>query len=454
MEIALSNVSKTSELAEFLLRTEFDDIPENVREHVKLCILDWLGAALAGAVERPGKIARSVIRELGGKPECTIIGANRKTSCVNAALVNGICGHTVELDDVNELALIHPAAPVIPAALAVGERCGSAGRDMITAVVLGYEAAVRLGMAMNPSHYEFWHTTGTCGTFGATVAAAKLLGLDKNQMIQALGIAGTQAAGLIETFGTMSKPLNPGRAAHSGVLAALLAEKGFTSTTQILDSRIGYCYAASKQPKLNELTEELGTRYAVLKTCFKCHASCGHTHGAIDALQSIVSTSDLKPAMVEQIIVETYPIAVNVVGNKPDPATGSDAKFSLNYCLAAALLFGRVGLEEFSEQRMKDTRVRELSKRVIVKVGQEFANAVLGSARVTVCDSRGGRKSVKVDVPKGYPDNPLTASELKQKFTKLACIALPKRQVEKIIKNVENLDKIRVCSLAVLLSKN
>jgi 2-methylcitrate dehydratase PrpD len=155
--------------------------------------------------------------------------------------------------------------------------------------------------------------------------------------------------------------------------------------------------------------------------------------------------------MVEQIIVETYPIAVNVVGNKPDPATGSDAKFSLNYCLAAALLFGRVGLEEFSEQRMCDPRVRELSKKVVVNISQEFANAVLGSARVTLCDSSGKRTSVKVDAPKGYPDNPLTADELKHKFMGLARIALPKRQVEKIIERVENLDEIRVSSLAVLL---
>ena len=217
MEIALSNESRTSELAQFLVRTKFEDISGNVRQHAKLCILDWLGASLAGSVETPGKIVRSVIRELGGKKEATIIGAHGKSTCLNAALANGISGHTIELDDVNEVAIIHPAAAVVPAALAVAERCGSNGRDMIAAVVLGYETEVRLGIAMNPSHYEYWHPTGTCGTFGATVAAGKLLGLGKEQMIRALGIAGTQAAGLIETFGTMSKPLNPGRAAQSGV---------------------------------------------------------------------------------------------------------------------------------------------------------------------------------------------------------------------------------------------
>jgi len=340
---------------------------------------------------------------------------------------------------------------VMPAALAGAEYCGSSGRDMITAVALGYEAEVRLGMAMNPSHYEYWHPTGTCGTFGGAVTAGKLLGLGREQMIRALGIAGTQASGLIETFGSMSKPLNPGKAAQSGVLAALLARKGFTSTSQILESKIGYCYAASREPRLNEITKDLGVRYAILRTCFKWHASCGHTHGAIDAVQNIVSKYDVRPEMVEQVIVETYPIAVSVVGGKPDPVSSSDAKFSLNYCLAAALVFGRVGLEEFSEQRRRNPQVREMSKKIIVRTGAEFANTVLGSAKVTVCVRGGRRMSFKVEVPKGYPDNPLTASELKQKFRGLARLALPNSQVEKIIARVEHLENMQVSSLTALL---
>ena len=444
-------MTETRELAEFIVKTNFNDLPENVQRHAKLCILDWLGASLAGSIEPPAKIISAIMRELGGKRESTLIGAHTKTACVNAALANGIIGHTVELDDVHELSIIHPAAPVIPAALAVAERRDSSGQDMIAAVVLGYEAEIRIGMAMNPSHYQYWHTTGTCGTFGAAVTAGKLLDLDEEEMIQALGMAGTQAAGLVEVFGTMSKPLNPGRAAQSGVLAALLAQKGFTSSKQMLDSKIGYCYAASTEPKLNDITEQLGTRFEILRNCFKCHASCGHTHGAIDAVQSIVSRHGIKPDMVEEVVVETYPIAVNVVGNKPEPTTSSDAKFSLHYCLAAALVFGRVGLDEFSEKRLNDSQLRDMSRKIVVKVGPEFANAVLGSARVTVRVRDGRKMSFKVDVPKGYPDNPLTASELKQKFRRLASVALPKSQAEKIILRVENLDKIRVSSLASLL---
>ena len=167
-------MTETRKLAEFIVKTNFNDLPENVQRHAKLCIMDWLGASLAGSIEPPAKMISAIMRELGGKRESTIIGAHTKTACMNAALANGIIGHTVELDDVHELSIIHPAAPVIPAALAIGERCDSSGQDFIAAVVLGYEAGIRIGMAMNPSHYQYWHTTGTCGTFGAAVTAGNV----------------------------------------------------------------------------------------------------------------------------------------------------------------------------------------------------------------------------------------------------------------------------------------
>ena len=444
-------MTETRELAQFIVKTDFSDLPGNVQRHAKFCVLDWLGASLAGSVEPPAKIISAIMRELGGKRESTIIGAETKTACVNAALANGIIGHTVELDDVHELSIIHPAAPVMPAALAVAERCGSRGQEMITAVVLGYETEIRIGMAMNPSHYQYWHTTGTCGTFGAAVTAGKLLNLDEEEMIQALGMAGTQAAGLIETFGTMSKPLNPGKAAQSGVLAALLAQKGFTSSKQMLESKIGYCRAASAEPRLDRITDHLGTSFEILKTCFKRHASCGHTHGAVDAVQSIAEKYGIGPDAVDEIVVETYPIAVELVGKKPEPRTGSDAQFNLQYCVAAALTCGSLGLAEFSEDRLQDPKIRQLSRKVIVKTSEEFADAMLGSARVIVRTQDGKQVSCKVEVPKGYPDNPLTEDELKEKFRNLASLALSKSRVEKVIARVENLDRIGVRSLTSLL---
>ena len=287
----------TKDLANFIVETSYNDLPKEVREHAKVCILDWLGAALAGSLEPPAKIITSIIREIGGKKESTVIGTNVKTSCVNAALTNGIFGHAVELDDIHEESIIHPAATVLPAALAAAEHTKASGQDFITSIILGYEVALRTGKAMNPSHYQFWHTTGTCGTFGAVAASGKILDLNSEEMVYGFGIAGTQAAGLIEVFGTMSKPLNAGKAASNGVLAALLAKEGFTSTKTIFEAEKGYCNATAREFNLNAITENLGKKFEIVNNIFKIHASCGHTHGAIDAVLLLRKQYDIKPEL-------------------------------------------------------------------------------------------------------------------------------------------------------------
>jgi len=447
-------MSITKYLASFVVDTSFNDLPEEVTEHAKVCILDWLGAALAGSPEPPAKIVTSIIRKIGGKKESTIVGTDIKTSCANAALANGVIGHTVELDDIHEESIIHPAAPVLPAALAVAERDGASGKDLITSIVLGYEVEIRIGMVLNPSHYQYWHPTGTCGTFGAAAAAGKVLGLNREKMAHALGVAGTQASGLIEVFGTMSKPLNAGKAALSGVLAALLAQKNFTSSDAILEAKKGYCRATSKESNLNKITENLGKRFEIMNNIFKRHASCGHTHGAIDALLDLAKKYDIKPEDVEEILVGTYPIAVGIVGKNIEPKTGSEGKFSLPYCLATALICGRVGLAEFSKERLTDPKILELSKRVRVKTDKEFMDARLGCAKLTIRTVDSREFSCRVDVPKGYPKNPLTKAELEDKFRSLASLVLSKGQVEEVITTVKNLNKLDdMRSLTALLHR-
>ena len=272
IRVLVKGMSVTKGLANFVVKTTFDDLPKEVREHAKLCVLDWLGAALAGCREPPAKIITSIIRKIGGKEESGIIGTNIRTSCVNAALANGIIGHAVEMDDIHQEAIIHPAAPVLPVALAVAERDNANGKDLITAIVVGYEVEIRIGRTINPSHYQFWHTTGTCGAFGAAAAAGKLLGLDEKSMVYAFGIAGTTAAGLVEVFGTMSKPLNPGRAAMDGVLAAMLAKEGLTSSTEILEAEGGYLRATAKEFNVEEIIENLGKNFGIINNIFKRHA--------------------------------------------------------------------------------------------------------------------------------------------------------------------------------------
>ena len=447
-------MSVTRALADFIANTSYDDLPKEVVEHAKASILDWLGAALAGSLEPPARIITSIIEEIGGREQSTVIGTRIKTSPVNAALANGIIGHTVELDDIHEDAIIHPATSVIPAALAVAEYNDASGKDFITSVVVGYDVAIRIGMAINPSHYQFWHTTGTAGTFGATAAASKILNLSSEEIVHALGIAGTQAAGLIEVFGTMSKPLNAGRAAANGVLAALLAQKGFTSSRAILESEKGFCRATAKECDLKKIIEDLGKRFEIVNNIFKIHASCGHTHGAIDAILLLIKKYNIKPEDVDRIVVGTYPIAVDVVGRNYEPKTAYEAKFSLPYCLAAAIIFGKVGLTEFSDEKLSNDMIKKLSKKVTVNVDPECINARLGCARVTVYTVDGRELSYRVDFPKGYPQNPLTKEELERKFVDLASLALPEENVKRLLEVVNNLESLeKITLLTDLLRK-
>ena len=442
----------TQRLARFIAETTYPDLPEAVTGHVKRCILDWLGAALAGTAEPASQAIIQLVKDLGGSGESTVIGGSFRSSCVNAALANGVTGHAAELDDIHGASVIHPGAPVMPAALAVAERTGASGEELIAAVAVGYETGIRVAKAVMPSHYEYWHPTGTCGTFGAAAAAGKLLGLDEGIMLRALGVAGTEASGLIESFGTMSKPFNAGRAARDGVTAALLAEGGFTGPASVLDAVKGYAHATSAQPDLNEIVDALGRRYETMETIFKRHACCGHTHGAIDAVIDLMDENDLDPREITEITVETYPIAVDVVGGDYSPGTSAEAKFSLPYCVAAAAILGSASLDAFTVEQIANPALRELMGRVKVQVGEEFTEARLGCAKVTIRTETAGDLARRVDVPKGYPENPMSSAELRGKFRELSRAALTAGRIGELEKMVDDLEDVGdVRDLTVLL---
>jgi len=252
----------------------------------------------------------------------------------------------------------------------------------------------------------------------------------------------------------MSKPLNVGKAAMNGVISAFLAERGFTSSSAILEAEKGYCRAAAQKFNYKKLTENLGESFELVNNIFKRHASCGHTHGAIDAVLHIVEKYNVKPGDVDEIVVGTYPIAADVVGKNYEPKTASEAKFSLPYCVATALIHGKVGLREFSIQKLKDPKGLELARRVRVVVDPEYVNARLGCAKVTLHTKSGKEYMCRVDVPKGYPKNPLTKSELEAKFKALASLTLPEERITEILKKVNALEKVdKIRNLSALLSR-
>jgi len=419
------------------------NIPANVVEHAKLCLLDWFGAAIAGATE---KEALSLVEIFGNlKPEeATIVGFGVKVPSHEAAYVNGAISHLVELDDIHREAIIHPGVPVIPAALALSEKLEVSGKTLLESIIAGYEVEIAIGKAVNPSHYRFWHTTGTCGTFGATAAACKVLNLDCDKIVNAFGIAGTHAAGLIEVFGTSSKALNPGRAARDGVLAALLAEKGFVGPKTILEGEKGFFKATSAEKDYEKGFRELGLTYEITRNGFKRHSSCGHTHAAIDAVLALKDELGLSVEDVVEIEVGTYKDAVEIVGKNYEPKSPAEAKFSLPYCIAVALLDGSVSLRQFTEDRIRRPDVRELSKRVKVYVDEEV-NALyprkLG-AKVRIRTRSGGAYEKLVEVAKGNPENPLGTHEIVDKFMRLATLKIEVEACKELVKTIMNLERV------------
>ncbi len=423
-------------LAEFLADAKFADLPAAVVDDAERAVLDWLGSALAGSSETPARFAQRVAAGFGRSDEATVFGAGR-LSALGAAFANGVSSHILELDDVHKGSTLHGGAAVIPAALAVAERERRTGADFLLAVAAGYEAALRVGEAVNPAHYRYWHPTGTAGTFGAAAAAASLMRLDARQTLDALGTAGTQAAGLWEfnTDGAMSKHLHPGKAALNGVMAADLARVGFTGATRILEGERGFFRAMSASFDPSRVTDALGSRWKVSENCFKMHSCCGHTHSAIDVALSLRSAlagaspgssrNGLAESAIDSIWIETYGPGFEIV-KEMNPRTPYQAQFSLAYCVAAAFVEGRVGLEQFSPDRfgadgVRDPRFAALLAKTHVTVSRELTSRYPAAwpARVVVRLADGAERSGEANYPRGNPENPVSTSDLQEKLATL-----------------------------------
>jgi 2-methylcitrate dehydratase PrpD len=422
--------SVTRQLAEVLAATTHARLPAQAIEDTHRSILDWLGSALAGAVERPARLVQQVVARLGVSDEATVFGAGRASAAL-AALANGVSSHILELDDIHKGSTVHGAAPIIPAALAVAEREHAGGRAFIAAVAVGYEAALRVGEAVNPSHYRFWHPTGTAATFGAAAAAGSLLRLSADEMVEALGSAGTQAAGLWEfnADGAMSKHLHPGKAAFNGVLSADLARAGFTGARRVLEGERGFFQAMSAEHDPTRITDGLGTRWKICENGYKLHACCGHTHTAIDVALDLRaergwSAEDVL-ARVAGIHIETYGPGYEIV-RESQPRSPYQGKFSMAYCVAAGLVEGRVGLDQFATDRFAPDGVRHagiaaLLPRVRVTVADDLTRQYPAAwpARLTVTLGDGTVLHGASACPRGNHENPVATSVLEDKLAAL-----------------------------------
>ncbi len=434
----------SEQIADFTVGLHFKDLPSSVVEASRTAITDWLASVAAGSLEPPAVKLAGVLRRAGGNPQATLIGLNEKSSALNAALFNGTSCHILELDDLHRSSILHPAAPIISAAFAAAEERGASGRELITAVVAGYEIGIRVAEAVTPSHYYYWHTTATCGTFGAAIAAAKIYSLTTDQIIDALGNAGSQAAGLWEFLqdGAMTKHLHPGKAAMNGLLAVQLAEQGFTGAKRILEGQKGFFKATAGEFFPDRAVAGLKEEYRILGNSYKIYPSCRHTHSAVDlALQ--LASEGLEPNDIEKITVRTYSHARDLVGEFTCD-TPYKAKFSLPFCVGVALADGKLDLGSFDFSVPVKPIVKEVGARCSVVVDPELEKIYPASwaAAIEVTLKDGRLIEIRTDYPRGDPENPATAEELQNKFKELVYRAWAKDRVARTLEHLKNLEKL------------
>jgi 2-methylcitrate dehydratase PrpD len=441
-------------LAEFAAALRLASIPSAVRQSAALRVLDTLGCALAASREAWAPSVIGLASQWGeGTGPCSVIGSAHRATPPIASLVNGCLAHGLDFDDTHSPSIVHASSALVPAALALGE-CGDLpGGLVLTALVAGYEAVTRLGMAApGRFHERGWHATAVCGAFGATVTAGRCLGLGVSQLISALGLAASMASGVLEFLedGSAAKRLHPGWAAHSGILAATLASGGFTGPATGLEGRFGFYRAAlGEAPDFGPALSSLGVEWETLRIAFKPYPCCHYNHAFIDAALAIRREHGVNPddvAEVECLVpAGEVPVVCEPAGVKRRPRTPYEAQFSLPYTVAVALAEGRVGVGSFAAERIGDAAVLDLASRVRYSVDQEsgFPATFPGWVRVRLRDGRLLERRQPAN--RGGPEYPLSRHEIIEKFRDNASRALPAERVRDLERAVLDLEGAGDC---------
>jgi len=457
MEETIGLIKKCHEL-------EYPLLPDEVVDMVKYLTLDYLGVAARGSISDSSGPVRQVVEKLGKEPDgAPVVGTDLNAAPPYAAIANGAAAHSLELDDVVNEASLHPAVAIMSAALGAAHIAKCSGEKFIEGLLVGYEVMVRLGVALDPSaHYaQGFHPTGTCGTMGSAVAAAKILSLDQKQMINALGIAGSQAAGSMEFLvtGAFTKRLHPGWAAHSGIIAALLAQEGFTGPYSIVEGKWGFLKSYSPKPGVEKVLDGWGDPFKVMRTSIKPHSCCRYKQGPIDGILEIMNENQLTAADIEKVylgILKTgMPIVVQPEEQKRNPATVVDAQFSMPFGAAVAVLFGKASLDEYTQQKVDSDEVKEMMQRIVCnedpELEKDFPRKWPATVRITT--KNGEEFSIRIDYPKGDPENPLTWDELINKFKDLVEPIYTEQRAEEIVQATKSLEKeADITSFAKLLT--
>ncbi len=432
----------TEELARFIKDARIEDFPANVIETTRKCVLDWIGVTLRAVGDPAVLLVKEMVQDMGGKEQASILGYGIRVTMLHASLVNGMMAHALDYDDAHSGVRTHPSAPLVSAILAVGEYLGSSGQDLVEAFVVGCEVTLRVGYALGRTYYERgWHSTSILGRFGAAAGVSRLLALTADQISVALGLAATQAGGLRDAFGTMTKPFHAGKAAMDGLLAALLAQKGFTAPMNILDPGSGFARVFSPEYDPERMLKALGTSYESLDINFKPYAACLLVHPIIDGLITLRQRERLEPDSIDEIRIAIAPLNLQVTGD-PAPKDGIQGKFSLYMAAALALTYGQATESLFTDQMVHDRRIRAMMGKVQVVSDDALSET---ETKITVVAKDGQEYSIHIVAPKGDPRNPLTFEDIVEKVRGLATGVLSDRtldQVVDLIRHLEELDSI------------
>lgn len=429
----------TLALARFVAESSVERIPPAVLHEAKRAVLNWIGCAVGASRHETVTRALAALAPFAGPAQATLLGRHERVDILHAALFNGMTSHTFDFDDTHLRTVIHPAGPVAPAILALSEYVPVSGREFLHAFVLGVEVECRIGNAVYPSHYDVgWHITGTAGVFGAAAAAGRLLGLSGQQLVWALGIAATQAAGLREMFGSMCKPLHPGMAAKNGLAAALLARQDFTSAPAGIEGKRGFANVLATARNYDAITDRLGQTWELAENTYKPFA-CGIViHPVIDGCIQLRNERGLKAGEIERIDVGVHPLVLELCG-RARPAVGLEGKFSVFHCAAVAVIDGAVGEAQFSDERVVDPRVTDLRDRVHAVVDPALHE---DAADVRIALRDGTVLHRRVEHAIGSLARPMSDADLEAKFRGLCAPVLDGEAVAALVRETWRLEAL------------
>ena len=453
--------SITGKLSRFICGLSYDQIPATTILKIKMSLLDTLGCAISGSDFACSKSVNEFVRSQQGVPEATLWTTDFRGPAATVVLGNGTMVHSFDFDDYYNRAKIHPSAPVMPAAIAIAEKEHADGKTLLTAIVAGIETMTHIGKGINPSasRTRGWHLTGTCGTFGAAAAAGRILNFDVNTMVSALGMAGTQSAGLwaFTADGSESKRFHPGRAAQSGIIAAALSQLGYLGPSMIIEADDGgFFKATSDDYDFQTVIEGLGEQFDSEKIGIKPHAACASLHSSVDAALLIKNEKNIVIDDISEIKVYNSEIVNLQCGFEYKPIGALQAQMSMKYCIARALMDGMLFVNQFSREKLSDPAGLDLAKRVHFVFDEEIHNIYPKEfpSIVEIIMKTGKNYKTRIDMPRGSQQNPLSWQDVQEKFSRMTEPLIGGEKIAAIIETVENIETIKETNtITALLAK-